>query len=176
MKLWHGEHMNAAIHPVRQILIQHWFLFVMAVALAIEVLVAPVLLAENARLAEKVILLDLCLFLPWAYFFCYRRNQSTQQLTLRMAGLVCLGILAASWIIPEDLQHIVPSLAPARNITLGIIIFIELVAFAAILKMLFGSHTDSAEIARKSGAPELIVRLMLMEAKFWKAVWSFFRK
>jgi len=153
----------------------HWFLPLFAGVLLIEYLVSPLLLRENAQWAEKIILFDLCLFVPLAYFLCYRARHNIKALAIRTIGLIFVGVWFASWLIPENNQNLLPFLGVGRNIGLAIFALIELIAFAAIVKLVYSRNADSKLIANQTGMPELFVRLAMLEARFWKAVWNFFR-
>lgn len=160
---------------IQRLAIEHWFVLVYGLAIVIGLFIWPTLLRDDTVLAEMVILFDLSLFLPIIYLLCYRSKQFTQQIALRIMGLAGLGIFLVSWIVPEDMQQILPNLSLGRNFVLVVVILIELIAFIAILKMIFAKDADPDEIAKKSGAPEIIIKLMLLEARFWKVVWNFFK-
>lgn len=156
------------------IFIHHWFWLLFVAAVLVLFLVSPVLLLENAKIAEMVILFDLCIFLPAVYVICYRNQQSVRQILLRIIGVISLGIFIGAWLIPESVQAILPNLFIGRNIAITFVIIVELFALIAILKMAFAKDNDPVEIAKQSGAPEAFVKFMVLEANFWKAVWNFF--
>jgi hypothetical protein len=42
--------------------------------------------------------------------------------------------------------------------------------------MTFGARTSAEALAEKTGVPTWVARLMVLEARFWAAVWRFFRR
>lgn len=153
----------------------HWFLPVFAIVLG-GLWVAARDAMFMAGGGEAAILADLCLTVPALYVFCYRRRHSVLQLGLRAVALACLGIWLGSWIIPPSDQTILTSLAPLRVAGLVVLALVELRLLVATIRLVFGRQTSAAEISRVTGVPPLLARLMLLEARFWKAVWRLIRR
>lgn len=160
---------------VRERLGAHWFVPFFALILGVLWLVArdPIFMAGGG---EAAILADLCLTAPILYVLCYGRRHPALQLGLRALALACLGIWLASWIIPPPGQSILTRLAPLRVAGLVILALLELRLLFAMIRLVFGPATSSDEISRATGAPPFLARLMLLEARFWKAVWSLIRR
>lgn len=160
---------------VRERLGAHWFVPVFALILGGLWLVArdSMFMAEGG---EKAILADLCLTVPTLYVLCYRRRHSALQLGMRALALACLGIWLGSWIIPASDQSVLTQLGPLRVAGLGVLAVIELRLFVAMMRLVFGPEASSDEISRATGAPPFVAKLMLLEARFWNAVWRLIRR
>ena len=91
-----------------------------------------------------------------------------------VAALVCLGVWIAGRMVPADFQVVLPELGWARAAGLAVLVLIELRLLVAVLKLAF-SGSAKAEDLEKQGAPPLIAKLMLIEARFWRAVWRLIR-
>lgn len=160
---------------VREQLGDHWFAPAFALILGALWLVArdPMFMAGGG---EAAILADLCLTVPILYVLCYRRRHSAAQLGLRALALACLGIWLGAWIIPESDQSVLTRLGPLRVAGLVVLALIELRLLVAMIRLVFGSEPSSDEISRATGAPPFVAKLMLLEARFWKAVWRLIRR
>jgi hypothetical protein len=150
---------------------RHWFVPLLVVLLAIETAFARTTDWSRDGLAEIVILFDLCLFIPLLYLLCYRRL-ARKPLLLRAAALALAGIYIASKLVPPEAQTVLGELVWARYAGLAALALIELWVVVLTVKLVYGGATTD-EIARTSGAPPWIVRLLQIEARFWKAVWRF---
>lgn len=161
--------------PLRERLGDHWF--VPAFALIVGALW---LAARNslymAQGGEAAIIADLCLTAPVLYLLCYRRRHPPLQLAIWAIALVCLGIWLGSWIIPEPDQSLLTRLAPLRAAGMVVLALIELTLLIAIVRLVFGRESSAVEVSRATGAPPFVARLMLLEARFWKAVWRLIRR
>lgn len=153
----------------------HWFVPAFALILGALWLVArdPMFMAGGG---EAAVLADLCLTVPILYLLCYRRRRSAAQLGLRALALACLGIWLGSWIIPESDQSVLIRLGPLRVAGLVVLALIELRLLVAMVRLVFGPETNSEEVSRVTGAPPFVAKLMLLEARFWKAVWRLIRR
>ncbi|GAA4717822.1 hypothetical protein GCM10023325_13170 [Sphingomonas lutea] len=125
---------------------------------------------------EAALLFDACVTVPALYALCYWRKRALWQTALRMLGVACLGIYAMSWIVPPEAQRLLPSFEFARTIGLALLIAIELRIVFVTLKLVFRGKADAEQIAAATGAPPLIAKLMILEARFYKAVWRFLRR
>ncbi len=161
--------------PVRERLGAHWFMPVFALILgALWLAARDSLFMANG--GEAAIIADLCVTAPVLYLLCYRRRHPPLQLGLRALALACLGIWLGSWIIPEYGQSLLTRLAPLRVAGLLVLALIELRLLVAMIRLVFGRAASADEVSRATGAPPLIARLMLLEARFWKAVWRLIRR
>lgn len=149
---------------------RNWFLLLLAPLLAIEFAFARTTDWARAGPAELIILFDLCLFIPALYVLCYRKRIALKPLLIRAAALALAGIYLASRLVPPDAQVLLSELIWARYAGLAIIALIELWIVVLTLKLVFGGASTD-EIARRSGAPPWVARLMQLEARFWRAVW-----
>ena len=154
---------------------RNWFVPLLAVLLAIELAFARATLWPEDVLAEAAILFDLCLFVPPLHALCYRRRLARRALLIRTAALALAGLYIASLLVPAEAQRLLAELAWARPAGLAVIAAFELWVVVATVKLVFGG-AGSDEIAARSGAPLWVARLMLLEARFWKAVWRFLRR
>ncbi len=153
----------------------HWFVPLAPVLLLIEYGFARSTDWVQAGPAEAAILFDLCLFVPFLYLLCYRRRLAGAALLVRAAALSLLGIYLASQLVPEQAQHLLPRLSWLRTAGLAVLILVELRLFAAILRMIFTGETSAEQVAARGGAPLWVARLMLLEARFWRALWRLIR-
>lgn len=155
----------------------NWFVAAVPPLLLVEWLVVRSVGAEMGPNLEAVVLFDLCLFLPLLYILCYRGALPLKHLLLRVVGLTCLGVYLASYIVPDAAQRLLPNLSAARTAGLVVLALVELRLLVAVLRITFGRGEASVEqVQAASGAPRWIARLMLLEARFWKAVWRLIRR
>ena len=160
---------------VRDRLAAHWFVPAFALILGALWLAARdvTFMAEGGEVA---IVADLCLTAPVLYLLCYRRRHSALQLGLRALALACLGIYLGSWIVAETDQALLTRLAPLRVAGLIVLAAIELRLLFAMMRLVFGTEASADEVSRVTGAPPFVAKLVLLEARFWKAVWRLIRR
>ena len=151
---------------------RHWFVPLLAVLLLIETAFARTTDWSRDGFAELVVLFDLCLFIPFLYLLCYRGRVERKPLLIRAAALALAGIYVASKLVPPSAQIVLGELVWARYAGLAVLALIELWVVVLTMKLVYGGATTE-EIARSSGAPPWIARLLQLEARFWKAVWRF---
>jgi len=155
---------------------RNWFLPLLAVLLAIEFAFARTTIWATDPVAEAVILFDLCLFVPGLYVLCYRRTVALKPLLLRTAALAGSGLYIASWLMPADAQRLIAELSWARTAGLVMLVLVELWVMAKLVRLVFGGEASAEQLAGRHGVPQWVARLMLLEARFWKAVWRFLRR
>ena len=131
---------------------------------------------NSPRAAEAVTLFDWTVSVPLLFFLCYRSQLTAQQMALRLLGLACLGVWVASWLVPVSAQVILPHLGWARLAGMAVLALLELRLLMLALKLAFSGEATADELARISGAPPLLAKLMLLEANFWRAVWRYIRR
>lgn len=142
-----------------------WMLAAWQVSLTPEAIADPII-------TERVFLIDAAIFLPTLYFFYLRTRVALKAAILRSLALGAAGISFAAWLMPEGTGQVLPLLSWLRWTALPLIIAIELAAFVALMRYLYGSEPREEELVRQ-GIPPLVVKLLLMEARFWKRVFRF---
>lgn len=151
---------------------RHWFLIILPfLAAAALGLSKTIDWHRDGRMAELALLVDACVSLPLLYFLCYRETLSGRQMALRLVGLACLGIWFASWLVPEQAQSLLPHFGWARTAGIVFLVAIELRLVAGAIKMAFSGKVSADQLAKSSGAPRWVARLMLLEARFWRWLW-----
>lgn len=154
----------------------NWFLLALPpLVAAAALLVRSAAWSEEGATLEAVLLFDACVSLPALYALCYARALPPWQLALRMVGIACLGLFLLGHIVPPEAQRLLPRFGWARTIGVVVLVLVELRLFVAALRLLFGSGASAQQISARTGAPPWIARLMVMEARFWKAVWRLLR-
>lgn len=167
--------MTLSLSPIRAD--QRWFfLLILPGLVAIEWLIAQSFPWGTGRVNEMVVLFDLILFVPLLYFVIYRSSVALRPRAIRTLGLVGLGILCASFIVPEDDQRILSLLQQFRNAALVLVVLFELWVATKLLKLVFAKDADAKQLENDFGVPPLVAKLMLLEARFWKAVWRMMRR
>jgi hypothetical protein len=154
----------------------HWFAVLAPPLVLMEWLVLRNFGAEMGAFSEAVVLFDLCVFVPMLYLLCYGRSLPLKSLLLRTLGLVCLGVYLAGHIVPDEAQHVLAQIEPVRLVGLGVLMLVELRLFLLAMRVVWRPGATAADVQAASGAPPWIARIMLIEARFWKAVWSFIRR
>jgi hypothetical protein len=154
----------------------HWFTLLLPALLLIELAFARSTDWSRPGLAEAAILFDLCVFVPLLYLLCYRRRLAISPLLMRAAGLALLGMFLASHLVPQGAQQFLPHFTGLRLVGLVLLSLVELWLFTAILRIIFSADATAERITASSGAPRWIARLMLLEARFWRALWRLIRR
>lgn len=154
----------------------NWFVAAVPPLLLIEWLVVRDIGGEMGAYLETVVLFDLCLFMPALYVACYRRSVALKPLILRTVALVCVGIYLSTYLVPTAAQQVLPHLSWARIAGLVVLALIELRLLVTAIRMIYGRNASAEQVSAASGAPPWIARLMVMEARFWRAVWRLIRR
>jgi hypothetical protein len=154
----------------------NWFVVLAPILLLIEWLVVRSSAGAMGSMVEAIVLFDLCLFIPLLYVLCYRSQLPLKHLLLRVLGLVCLGVYIASYIVPEAAQQVVPKLSWARTAGLAVLALVELALLLTVLRLVWGRDASAEQVQAASGAPAWVARLMVVEARFWRAVWRLIRR
>lgn len=118
---------------------------------------------------ERVYLIDCALLLPILYFLYLRSRATLKAALFRSLALGAAALSYAAWLMPEGAGQVLPYLSWLRWTALPLIIAIELVAFVALMRYIYGSEPKEEELVNQ-GIPPLVVKLLLMEARFWKRV------
>ena len=155
----------------------NWFLLALPLLLAVSVLFTRTNDWRGAPGAgEAVTLFDWAVTVPFLYFLCYRSKLGAKQMSLRLVGLACLGVWVASKLVPAGAQEILPHLTWPRWAGLAVLALVELRLLILVMKLACSGQASAEELARTSGVPPLLARLMLLEAAFWRAVWRLIRR
>lgn len=152
---------------------RYWFYGVLAFAViaAWQVSVTPETMV-NPLLTERIYLFDFGVFLPLLYFWFLRRTVAVKAAAIRAFALASAGIAYAAWLMPDGMGQLLPFLSWLRWVALPLIILIELAAFVAVMRYVYGSDPKEEELVAQ-GLPPVLARLLLMEARFWKRVFAF---
>ncbi len=155
----------------------NWFVLAAPPLAAVAFLIARTIpWGEESGGYEAVLLFDACVTGPLLYALCYGRTMSAGRLAVRMLALACLGIYLLGYLVPPHAQSLLPSFGWTRWIGIAVLLLIELRLLVAGIRLVFGGGATAEELQAKTGAPPWIARLMLIEARFWKAVWRFLRR
>lgn len=148
----------------------YWFYWLLPLCLvaAWQLSVMPEAMADPITL-ERVFLIDTALLLPALYFLYLRSRASMKAALIRAFALGAAGVSYAAWLMPEGTGDILPFLAWLRWTALPLIIAIELAAFIALMRYIYGSDPDEQTLIAQ-GMPPVVVNLLLIEARFWKRV------
>ncbi len=154
---------------------RNWFFMAFAAVLAGSYGFArsSTFLAEGGEVA---LLADLCLTVPLLYCWCYWNRLPRRQVAIRAAALACLGMWVAGRLIPAADQIILPHLSWGRTLGTVVLALIELRLLVAVVRLTFSGTATAEEVSARSGAPPMIARLMLIEARFWRWVWTLLRR
>ncbi|KPF61740.1 hypothetical protein [Porphyrobacter sp. AAP60] len=153
-----------------------FFLIALPVAVAIEWAFARSLDWTAYPRSEWVALFDLCVFMPAIYLAAFRSELTPKARMLRTLGVAGIGLFASRWIVPEPNQFIIGELSALRNVTMIGVLAFEGWIFWKVIGAVYRRGADAKTLEREFAIPELIARLMVLEAKFWKAVWAFLRR
>ncbi|MEM7700308.1 MAG: hypothetical protein AAF251_00080 [Pseudomonadota bacterium] len=151
-----------------------FFLIVLPIAIAIEFAFAQWLDWSTYPRAEWVALVDLCVFMPLVYLGLFSSELSAKARGLRALGIAGIGLFAASWIVPSANQFLISDLASLRAASLVFVLAFEGFIIFKVMQALYARNADAQEIERDFAVPPFIAKLLVLEAKFWKAVWGFF--
>lgn len=153
----------------------NWFLLALPILGAVSFAVARSVPPADPMI-EAVTLFDWVVTIPLLYFLCYRRSLAPRQMALRLLALACLGVWAAGQVLPLSAQAMLPHLGWPRMAGLAVLALIELRLLVLAVKFAFSARGSAEELAEKSGAPVFLAKLMLLEARFWRAVWKLIRR
>lgn len=169
--------MTSLLSPaVRQWALANWFLVLWPPLAATSFLLTRTTVwSDEGRVVEAVTLFDWCVTVPFLYWLCYRRTIPPGRLALRMLALACLGIWIATQLVPAGEQALLHHLGWARSFGILVLVLIELRLMIAVVRLVFSGNASPEQVAERSGAPPWVARLLLLEARFWRAVWRFIR-
>jgi len=149
----------------------HWFFVLAPLVLAADLYVGLSARGEIDHLVEAGLLFDLVVLIPCLYWLCYRKRG--KKAVTKAAALACLGIWAALKLVPESERDLLNYVAPLRYVVLAALAWLELVVVLAIYKSVFKSGSVDEAISRApADIPKWMVRLLAMEADFWRKLWG----
>lgn len=153
----------------------NWFWPLAIILVAFATLLSRTVPAQALEGWEIAVLFDVLVTLPVLFALCYRTKLTRGNLVVRILALQCLGIWLATKIVPLDTQVLLPQLSWLRYIGLGVLVLIELRVMAAMFSVIFKSDTQGSDL-EKLGMPPLLAKLALLEARFWRRVFSIFKR
>ncbi len=124
---------------------------------------------------EMAVLFDALITLPLLFAICYRRKLTRKNLIIRILALQCLGIWLATKIVPIESQTLLPQLSWLRYAGLAVLVLIELRIMVALFKTVFKVDATSKQL-EEIGMPPFLAKLALLEARFWRWVFSNFKR
>ncbi len=124
---------------------------------------------------EYAVIFDVLVSMPLLFVICYRAKLPRNQMIFRILALQCLGIWIAGKIIPLENQLILPQLSWLRSAGLVVLIALELWIMITVCKIAF-SKSATADHLSSVGIPPMLAKLMLIEARFWRRIFSFFKR
>jgi hypothetical protein len=126
---------------------------------------------EDGPNGEIIVLLISCVALPTLYAICYGRSAPTKSLIFRVLILASGGLWIAGKVVPDDAEAVLASLGWLRTIGLIVLVAVEGFALFAIIRLTFSPAPDRAALERQ-GIPDVVIDLMLKEARFWRWIWA----
>lgn len=124
---------------------------------------------------EIAVIVDVMVTMPVLFALCYRAKFNWQKLAIRILALQCFGIWLATKIVPVEIQTILPQLSWLRYLGLAVLVVIELRIMVALFNIVFKADTSSKQL-EQIGMPPLLAKIMLLEARFWRWVFSIFKR
>ncbi|MBJ7527720.1 MAG: hypothetical protein JHD10_10865 [Sphingomonadaceae bacterium] len=153
----------------------NWF-WPVAFALSVIVwLLTNTLPPQDLGYWELAVLFDVLVTLPLLFTLCYRRTLTSKNLIIRIIALQCLGTWLATKLVPVESQMVLPQLAWLRYAGLTVLILIEVRIMVALFKILFKPDTSSKQL-EDIGMPPFLAKLALLEARYWRWVFSIFKR
>ena len=150
---------------------QHWFYLLLPLWLMAAWLVSrDSVTTSDPLVLEKVYLFDFGLFLPLLYFLFLRSRVTLRAALLRTMALAGAGLWLAATLMPSGEGEVLPWVSWLRYVALPLLIGIELVATVAIMRQVWSKEPDEQALIAQ-GVPPLVVKLLVLEARFWKGVW-----
>lgn len=124
---------------------------------------------------ELAVLFDVLVTLPLLFMLCYCRTLTFKNLIIRIIALQCLGMWLATKLVPVESQMVLPQLSWLRYAGLIVLILIEVRIMVALFKVLFKPDTGSKQL-EDIGIPPFLAKLALLELRFWRWVFSVFKR
>jgi hypothetical protein len=125
---------------------------------------------------EYAVIFDVLVTLPILYFVCYGKKATLKNNIFRILALQCSGIWFATKIVPIESQSLLPYLSWLRFAGLAVLFVFEAWIGLALIKLIFRPDTTANQIQQQLGAPAFVAKLILLEARFWRRVFSIFKR
>ena len=154
---------------------ENWFLPVLSALLSIVWLQSRFLDPGMPPTWEAALLFDMIVTIPFLCWCCYRRSLGLGAMALRIVALQCSGLWLLGWIVPASEQHLLPEMAPLRSIGLAIIVLVEVRLVLILIRTVFKPATKPADL-QVQGVPAWVARLMLLEVRFWRWLFGWFKR
>jgi hypothetical protein len=125
----------------------------------------------GAVVPEWPVAVDLLLVLPLVYLWLYR--DAGKGVWLRALGVLGLGVLAGSWILPADSKQLWPWLEQSRwLLLLGVLLVQALLLTLIVREAYLARHSDNLELAVHAALERRLGRqfstgLLQLEARMW---------
>lgn len=158
-------------------ILTHWYFWIaLPLAVAVEAAFALTLPWSEYPRAEWVVLFDLCVFLPALHAIVYRNALPRRALVIRTLAIAGLGLWLSRYLVPPESQYVLLHLGRLRDVLIGVTIVFELGVMVLVTRAAFARDADPKRLERDFALPPLLARLMVWEARFWKAVAGWFRR
>ncbi|MBM0171423.1 hypothetical protein [Altererythrobacter sp. C41] len=155
--------------------LRHWYFWIaMPLVVAIEAAFVFTLPWNEYPRAEWAVLFDLCVFLPALHLIVYRKALSRRALLIRTVAIAGLGLWLSRYLVPAESQQALLHLAKLHGGLVGVVIVFELGVMMLVIRAAFARDADPQRLERDFAVPPLIARLMVWEARFWRALAGWF--
>ncbi len=154
---------------------ENWFWPLAITLMAVAWLIAQFSSMKPDAAWEYAIVFDVLVTLPILFFLCYRNKNSLKINLLGIVALQCSGIWLATKIVPVESQNILPYLSWLRIAGLALLFLLEVGIMLALIKVVFRADTTTTQV-EQLGVPPFVAKLLLMEARFWRRVFSIFKR
>jgi hypothetical protein len=124
---------------------------------------------------ELALIFDAFVTLPMLFFLCYRRQLTGKVMLIRIVALQCLAIWLATKIVPLNDQQFLPRLVWIRYAGLAVLFIIELRLMVSLFKLVFKPDTKESQL-QDLGMPLLLAKWVVLEARFWRWIFSLFKR
>jgi len=152
----------------------HWFFLAAVAVVSTDLFLGASDGWSNARILETGIILDLTIFLPALYLWCYRSRGKVA--LLRAVSLSCLGLWVAGYIVPSEHQLLLAEISFIRYIGLAVLLVIQFKLIAMLYRAAFHPDSDAKSVAlatvKDEGMPEWVARVLAWEASLWRKAWD----
>ena len=156
---------------------QNWFFPALVLVVCTDVFIGRLEDWSNARALEIGVLLDLAVFIPLFYLWCYRAKG--RPAIIRAVGLSCFGIWVAGFIIPVEHQLVLNKLEFIRYVLLALIFVSGARLMFKVYSVVLGDDKDARsstmKAAKRQGTPQWLLRIWEWEATTWKKFVDFIR-